>query len=461
MAHAAVDRPRLRALIARELAAHRARNPASLALHAAADNLFCRVPMPWLSKWAGSPIYMATAAGATVTDVDGHEYADFALGDTAAMAGHSPSAATAAMVDRLTRSGGLTTMMPTADAQAVGADLTRRFGLPQWSFTLTATDANRWALRIARLVTGRPKVLTFAWCYHGSVDEALAVPGPTGAATARPGNVGPPCPLDVTTKVVEWNDLAGARAALAAGDVAVVLTEPAMTNIGIVLPAPGFLEGLRTACDDTNTLLLIDETHSWSVAPGGATAAWGLRPDLFTIGKAIAGGMPAGAFGMTADVAARVKAAAAAGTADIVDVGGIGGTLAGNVLSVAAMRATLECVLTDDVWAHGIALATAFRDGVDAAITAHRLPWCVTQLGTRVEYRFTTPAPVNGSEARAAGDDDLETYLHAYCANRGVLITPFHNMALMCPATTRDMVDRHSRVFREALDELMGDAPVA
>jgi glutamate-1-semialdehyde 2,1-aminomutase len=448
-----IDRGRLEALLEQERAAYAAAHPRAAALFANAGHLFGRVPMTWMAKWSGGfPLYLERARGNRVLDVDGHEYVDFALGDTGAMAGHSPQATADAVVERVARLGGLTTMLPTSDAEWVGAELERRFGLPLWSFTLSATDANRWALRISRLATGRPKVLTFAYCYHGSVDEAFAVPGPDGRAVARSGNVGAPVPLDLTTRVAEFNDLAGVEEQLRHGDVAAVLTEPALTNIGIVLPEPGFLDGLRELATRYGALLIIDETHTFSAGPGGATAAWDLQPDLFVIGKSIGGGVPCGAYGLTAEVAAAV---AAHPEADLVDVGGIGGTLAGNALSVAAMRATLEHVLTAEAFDAMADRATRFAAGVQDAIDRHTLPWSVARLGARAEYRFTSPAPRTGSESAAAADEQLDEYLHLYLANRGVLITPFHNMALMCPSTTDEDVDLHTRLFAEAVAALM------
>jgi glutamate-1-semialdehyde 2,1-aminomutase len=378
---------------------------------------------------------------------------DFALGDTGAMAGHSPEPTVEAVMHRLAVAGGVTAMLPTADAEWVAAELARRFGLPLWSFSLSATDANRWAVRLARLATGRPKILVFAYCYHGSVDETFAVPGPDGRAVARPGNVAPPVPLDLTTRVVEFNEPAQLAAALAEGDVAAVLMEPALTNIGIVLPEPGYLDEVRRLCTEHGTLLMIDETHTFSAGPGGATAAWGLRPDVLVIGKSIGGGVPCGAYGLSDEVARRVGAHP---DADLVDVGGVGGTLAGNALSVAAMRATLEKVLTDDAFAHMTALAARFADGVQATIDRTGVPWSVSRLGARAEYRFASPAPRTGSESAACADDELDEYLHLFMANRGVLITPFHNMALMCPATSVEDVDLHTRLFAEAVDALTG-----
>ncbi len=445
-----IDRTRLRTLLDRERAAFAAAHPRSAAAHAAArPHLLGGVPMTWMNLAAGGfPLYLDHARGARVTDLDAHEYVDFALGDTGAMAGHSPPATVQAIVRRAQEQGGITAMMPTEDAAWVGAELDRRFGLPQWSFTLTATDANRWAIRLARLVTGRPKILVNAWCYHGSVDESFAVPGSHGAV-AREGNVGAPVDVALTTRVVEFNDIEGLRAELAHGDVAVVLMEPALTNIGIVLPEPGYLDAVRRLTREHGALLIDDETHTFSAGPGGATRAWGLEPDIVTIGKAIAGGVPSGAFGISADLAERI---ATHEEADLVDTGGIGGTLAGNALSLAATRATLEHVLTDDAFEGMTARATRFAAGVREAI--RDLEWSVVQLGARVEYRFASPPPRTGSESAAAADRELEDYLHVYLANRGVLITPFHNMALMCPETSDADVDRHTSVFSAAVGEL-------
>ena len=452
-----IDRDRLRTLIARERALHETRNPGSAAEYARAGHLFGRVPMTWMNKWSGGfPMYLASAHGNHIVDIDGNEYVDFAMGDTGAMAGHSPRETVAAVRERVEDLGGITTMLPTADAEWVGAELQRRFGLPLWSFTLSATDANRWAVRLARLATGRSKILVFAYCYHGSVDETFAVPGEDGRATSRPGNVAPPVDLALTTRVVEFNDIDALRRELAHGDVAAVLAEPAMTNIGIVLPDPGFWDEVTRACREAGTLLMIDETHTISTGPGGATQAWGLKPDIFVIGKSIGGGIPSGAYGITEDVARRITQHTGEGEADIVDVGGVGGTLAGNALSVTAMRATLEHVLTDETWPAMIDLATRFREGVAGVIDAHGLPWSCTQLGARAEYRFAAPAPRTGTAAAAAADGDLEEYLHLYCSNRGVLITPFHNMALMCRDTTAADVDRHTEVFAAAIADLVG-----
>jgi glutamate-1-semialdehyde aminotransferase len=389
------------------------------------------------------------AVGNRVVDVDGHTYVDLCLGDTGAMTGHSPPAVVAELQERLAR--GITTMLPSEDAAWVGEELTRRFGVPRWLFTLTATDANRTALRIARLLTGRPKVLVYSYCYHGSVDEAFAVSDGAGGTRSREGNVGPAVDPAQTTRAIEFNDLDALEQALAHGDVACVLAEPAMTNMGIVLPDDGYHEALRELTRRHGTLLIIDETHTISAGPGGCTAAWGLEPDLFTIGKAIGSGIPSGALGLSQSVAEAMLSQV---DADYEDTGGVGGTLAGNAFSLAAMRATLGKVLTEAAYTHAIPLAERFADGVRSACERHGLAWNVTQLGCRAEYRFQPEPARNGTEAHEAADPALERYLHLHALNRGVLLTPFHNMALMGPTTTAADVDRHSEVFEEAVASL-------
>ncbi len=424
-------------------------HPRSRELHERArGSLLAGVPMSWMAMWAGAhPVYLAEAQGATVVDVDGNEYADFCLGDTGAMAGHSPAPTMAAVREQA----GITTMLPTEDAAWVGEELGRRFGLPLWQFALTATDANRWLLRICRQVTGRPRVLLFNWCYHGSVDEAFVTLGDDGVVRSREGNVGPAVDPAQTTRLAEFNEIDSVEAALAHGDVACVLMEPALTNIGIVLPEEGFLEAVREACTRAGTLLIIDETHTLSAGPGGCTAAWGLEPDAVTLGKSIGGGVPIGAYGVSADLAERI---AADDEADYEDTGGVGGTLAGNALSLSATRATLAEVLTDSAFASMSELRERFVAGVEEALARHSVPWSIVSLGARAEYRFSAEPPRTGAESARAGDRQLEEYLHLYLLNRGVLITPFHNMALMCPATTPAQVDRHTEAFGAAVKEL-------
>jgi glutamate-1-semialdehyde 2,1-aminomutase len=412
--------------------------------------LLSGVPMPWMTEWASPfPVFAASAEGARFTDVDGKEYVDLCLGDTGAMTGHSPPATVTAVAERAAR--GITLMLPTEDASWVAAELGRRFGLPRWQFALTATDANRFALRLARAVTERSKVLVYAWCYHGTVDESFAIEV-EGETRSRPDNVGPQVDPAVTTRAVEWNDLPALERALEPGDVACVLAEPAMTNAGIVLPDPGYHEALRELTREQGTLLIIDETHTFCAGPGGYTAAAGLDPDLLTIGKAIAGGIPAAAYGMTDEVSERITAYL--GALEASDVGGIGGTLAGNALSLAAARATLENVLTDDAFAHMTEMAERFEAGVNRVLASHGVPWNSVRLGCRVEYHFQPTPPRNGSEAVEADDRMLGRFMHLHALNRGILLTPFHNMALMCPATSESDIDRHTEVFEEAVTVL-------
>jgi glutamate-1-semialdehyde 2,1-aminomutase len=450
---AGVDRRRLAALLDEERARYAGRNPRSRAAGAAARHLFGRVPMTWMGKNAGGfPLYLDGASGAHVTDLDGHELVDFCLGDTGAMAGHSPAPTVAAVTERLATRGGATVMMPTEDAAVVGDELTRRFGATQWSFALTATDANRWALRLCRAVTERPRVLVHSYCYHGSVDESLIVNGEHGSV-ARPGSVGAPFDVTATSRVAEYNDLDGMERELAPGDVAAVLIEPALTNIGIVLPEPGYLEGVRELTTAAGALLVHDETHTMSAGPGGCTQAWGLRPDVVTVGKAIGGGIPAAAYGLSDALADRLTRR---DDLDLVDTGGVGGTLAGNALSMAAVRATLTEVLTDEAYAHMVARATRYTEGVRGTIDAYDLPWSVTQLGARAEFRFARPAPRTGTESARATDADLDDFFHVFLVNRGVLLTPFHNMALMCPATSDADVEAGIERFAEAVAALVG-----
>jgi glutamate-1-semialdehyde 2,1-aminomutase len=409
------------------------------------------VPMSWMAKWPGKyPLFVASAQGAHFVDVDGNEFIDLCLGDTGSMTGHSPQATVAAISAQLKR--GMTAMLPTDNAVAVSSELARRFGLPLWQFTVSATDANRHAIRYSRLITGKQKIVVIDRCYHGSVDETFATLDSTGATVAREGNIGAPVPLDVTTRVVEFNDLAAMEAALKAGDVAAILMEPAMTNVGIVLPEEGYLAAVGELAKKYGAIWIIDETHTISVGPGGMTAQLGLKPDFLTIGKAIGGGIPTGTFGMTHAIADQI---AKKTEREVIDTGGIGGTLAGNALSLAAMRATLTEVLTEANFATMIALGNRWCDGVEAAITEFRLPWHVNRLGARGEYLFQSHAPRTGGEAARAGDFELDQYIHLRLLNDGFLLTPFHNMALMSPYTTEADVDAHTAAFRAMCQELV------
>ena len=449
---APIARERIADLTERERERFAASHPGSRRLHERAEgSLLSGVPMNWMTRWPGSfPVFFERAEGAELVDVDGNLYADLCLGDTGAMTGHAPAATIAAVEERLAR--GITAMLPTEDAIEVGEEMQRRFGLREWQFTLSATDANRFVIRIARQITGRDKIIVHNHCYHGSVDETVATLL-DGAVHPREGSVGPPVDVSETTRVVEINDLAGLERELAEGDVACVLIEPALTNVGIVLADDGYHEAVRALTRDSGTLLVIDETHTLCCGPGGYTAAHGLDPDVLTIGKPIGGGIPVGAYGFTAEVADRIIDNTFWADAD---VGGVGGTLAGNALSLAAVRATLAEVLTEDAFAHMIGLAERFESAVAETIAERSLPWSITRLGCRAEYMFSPSRPGSGGEAAAAMDPELDALLHLYMLNRGVLLTPFHMMALMSPATTAAQVDRHSEAFAEAAAELTG-----
>lgn len=408
------------------------------------------VPMPWMTRWPGThPIFVDRASGARFVDVDGNEFVDFCLGDTGAMTGHAHPAVADA-ISRQARQG-LTTMLPSRDSIWVADELTRRFGLPKWQFTLSATDANRFVLRLSRYLTKRPKVVVHDWCYHGTVDETLVILDRDGRTTSRRGAIGPQVDPMLTTRAVPFNDLEALEAALATFDVACVLMEPALTNIGIVLPQPGYHDRVRTLTRQYGALLAMDETHTISAGPGGCTKEWGLDPDFVVIGKTIGGGVPVGAFGMAQGVAEELSAVMASHE---VDVSGIGGTLSGSALAMAAVRATLSNSLRKDQFEYTVPLATRWASGVESACAEHGLEWHVQQLGCRVEYWFCPP-PQNGSDAAAAVIPELEKFLHLFALNRGVLLAPFHNMALMSTFHSSDDVDRHSEVFSQSLSAIV------
>jgi glutamate-1-semialdehyde 2,1-aminomutase len=450
---ASIDHVQVAALMLREQQRFLNDRPKSKALfERAGKSLLAGVPMNWMRKWPGAfPPFVREALGAHFYDVDGHRYVDLCLGDTGAMTGHSPFATVKAVEEQMRR--GITLMLPCEDSILVAEELQKRFGLPYWQFTLTASDANRFSIRLARQITRRPKILVFNWCYHGTVDETFITLQPDGTARARRGNIGPPVDPAVTTKVVEFNDLPALEHALADGDVACVLAEPAMTNVGMVHPEPGFHAAMRQLTRKYGTLLILDETHTICAGPGGYTRAENLEPDILVFGKPIGGGVPGAAYGFTQKVATKISDSE---NLEDCDVGGIGGTLAGNALSLAAMRATLKNVLTGEAFDRMIPMAERWAAGVQETISEFKVPWHVTRLGCRAEYLFCADAPKNGTEAHDAMDFELERFLHLYCMNRGILLTPFHNMALMCPATSKDDVDQHSRIFREAVKELVG-----
>ncbi|WP_374356074.1 aspartate aminotransferase family protein [Chitinimonas sp.] len=443
-----IDLDKARSLFAQERSQFAARMPRSQALsQQAGEHLLFGVPLHWMNDWSTPfSLYVEAAQGARFRDVDGHDYVDFCLGDTGAMFGHAPEPVARALIAQATK--GFTTMLPSDDAPWVASELARRFGLPFWQFAMTASDANRFAIRWARAATGRDQILVFNGCYHGTVDDVF-VDLIDGQPSQRDSLLGQVYDLRQHSRVVEFNDLAALDAALADGTVACVLAEPVMTNIGMVLPQAGYWEAAQAIIRRHGSLLLIDETHTISSGPGGYSRAHGLQPDMLVVGKPIGGGVPCAVYGFSAELAERAQAAkrhAPPGHS------GIGTTLTANMLAMAAMRANLAEVMSDSAYAHMFSLAERLAAGLRAVISKHQLPWCITQIGARSEIQFSPTPPANGSEASLILDSELEQTLHLFLLNRGLLITPFHNMLLVCPQTRADDVDR----LVAAVDEFAG-----
>ena len=446
---AGVQPDRLAALAGREARRFAAGRPKSKAAAKAAGAFLDGVPMHWMKDWPMPFLpLVAQAKGARITDIDGYEMDDFCLGDTGSMFGHSPEPVARAI--RLQARRGLTFMLPTEDALAAGVLLTHRFGDFRWQIATTATDANRFAIRVARAVTGRPKILVFHGCYHGTVDDAM-VGLADGKTQNRPGLMGQVTDLSQTAVACEFNDLAGVAAALAKGDVAAILTEPVMTNSCMVLPDPDFHAGLRALATQSGALLIIDETHTISTGLGGYTRVHGLDPDMFVVGKCVAGGMPTAVWGMTPALAERYHSANAARAPGH---SGMGTTLSANPMQFACLRATLSEVMTRKNYLHMETLAQRLATGLSAAITQAGAPWHVVRVGARVEF-ICAPGPLhNGTQAALAHQPTVESALHTALLNRGCLIAPFHNMMLISPATKKRQVDRLIAAFTEVLSDL-------
>lgn len=427
-------------------------HPRSMALARAAEQHYLfGVPLHWMRDWPSpATLFVAHAQGATLTCADGVSYADFCLGDTGAMFGHSPAPLARAIAEQAAR--GLTCMLPATNAAAVGEALSHTFGLPMWQMALSASDANRFVLRWARAITRRAQLLVFDGCYHGAVDDTLVDRDPvSGATLPRPSVLGQVHNHAAFTRVVPFNDLGALEAALHTGDVACLLAEPALTNFGLVPPAPGFWEAARALCREHGTLFVCDETHTISTALGGYARAHGLVPDFMVVGKAVAGGLPCAVYGFTQAVAERMvraKDAAPEGHS------GIGTTLAGNALTLAALQASLEHLHTAANYAHMLDVAAALERGLRERIDAAGRPWTVTRLGARMELQFMPHTPRSAQDVRDHAQGNLEALTHLFMLNRGVLLTPFHSMMLVSPATTRDDVARLLTVFDQLLQAL-------
>jgi glutamate-1-semialdehyde 2,1-aminomutase len=443
-----IDRAAIAAMGEREIARFIAANPKSKAQAERSDGWFQGVPFHWMLDWPSPfPIVAASAQDATLTGIDGQIFDDFCLGDTASMFGHSPPALAAALAEQAGQ--GLSYMLPTAKAAEVADMLAAMFGLPHWQVTTTASEANRAVIRWCRGLTGRSKILIFNGCYHGAVDDVF-VDLRDGVAVNRPSLIGQVQDLLPTTVAIEFNDVEALESELRTGEIACVLAEPVMTNVGMVRDAPGYLETLRRLCSETGTLLVCDETHTISSGYGGHSNTHGPQPDIMVIGKSIGGGVPCAVYGFTSEVAARMEAL---NRARPPGHSGIGTTLSANALAITAMHAMLGQVITREAYAHMLAMAERLVAGLNAIISANKLDWHASNVGARVEFICAASPPSNGGEARAAMDHDLESTIHLYLSNRGILLAPFHNMMLLSPVTQAEQVDR----LLHALDSCVGE----
>ncbi|RRJ85077.1 aspartate aminotransferase family protein [Aestuariirhabdus litorea] len=456
MTSSGIDSSAVALFSARESERFLSNNPQSVAMaERARASLYKGVPMHWMSDWSTPvPLFVSHAKGARFYDVDGHEYVDFCLGDTGTMFGHSPDPIAHAIAEQGAR--GLTTMLPGEDAIHCGELLSQRFGLPYWQVTTTATDANRFVVRWARAITQRKVLLVFDGCYHGTVDDVM-VRCREGQTVHRSGLVGQAYDLTQYSRSIPFNDLEALEAALAQGDVAALLCEPAMTNIGMVLPDPGFMAKCRELTRRYGSLLVIDETHTISTGMGGCTRQWELDPDFFVVGKPIAGGVPCGVYGCSAEMAEAMASVGKGSSEETAGHGhsGMGTTLSANALAMHCMRANLEQVMTQQAYDHMLPLAAELAEGFRRVIRDHRLQWSVTQLGARCEFQFCPTPPKTGAQAEAAFHDELQMALHLYLINRGILITPFHNMTLCCPDTSREDVARLIETLDQGIGELL------
>ncbi len=445
-----IERVSIEAMREREIARFIAANPKSKAHAKSAQGWFQGVPFHWMLDWSSPfPIVAQEASGATLTSIDGQVFDDFCLGDTTSMFGHSPAPLAKAIKAQAGQ--GLSYMLPTAKGAELGSMLADMFGLPQWQVTTTASEANRAVIRWCRGITGRDKILIFNGCYHGAVDDVF-VDLRDGRAVNRPSLIGQVQDLLPTTVAIEFNDVDALASALRGGDIACVLAEPLMTNIGMVRDAPGFLTELRRLCDETSTILVFDETHTISSGYGGHSNMHGPKPDILVVGKSIGGGVPCAVYGFTEAIAKRMAALNASRPAGH---SGIGTTLSANAMAITAMHAMLGQVITRDAYAHMLSMADRLVAQLNGVIITHSLDWHVSHVGARVELVCSAIPPRNGSEARAVMDHALESTIHLYLANRGILLAPFHNMMLVSPVTQVAQVDRLAAELNSALTELL------
>jgi glutamate-1-semialdehyde 2,1-aminomutase len=450
-----VDRRRVLELTEREERRFLDERPRSAELVARASSSMPKgVPMAWMQQLFGHPaIFMDRGEGPYVTDVDGHRYLDTNIADTSMFCGYSPEPVVTAVRERI--AAGPQFLMPTEDAIVVAEELARRWALPKWQFTLSATFANTEAFRVARNRTGRDKVLFFAGKYHGHADEML-VTDRDGHTVAEYRGLSPSAAEH--TVVVDFNDVRALERELATRDVACVVTEPALTNVGVILPDPGFHDALRSLTREHGTVLIYDETHTLITGPGGLVRGWGLEPDIVTVGKSIGGGIAIGAYGMTEDLAAVLEDHAGPPSPESAatifgDEVATGGTLFGNPLQMAAARAALTEVLTDEAYDRTSRLGEKLADGIDRTASRAGLPWCAHRLVARSGYQFDGVLPRNAREAHASHDPELYRLLRLFMGNRGV----WEAMEWAGPAVSVAATDGDIAHYLEVLGELVGE----
>lgn len=441
-----IDRKKLEKALAEETAAFRAARPVSASLYEQGrEHLLYGVPMNWMQMWPGGfPIAVREASGAEVTDVDGHRYTDLCLGYSAAFNGHDPLKAIYAIAGQMEK--GSVYTLPSPNAYEAGSRLSQRFGLPVWGFALSATDANRFALRICREITGRNKILVFNGCYHGTVSECF-VALEDGASRTRAGNMGPAFDASSTAEVIEFNDFDALERVLATETIACLVMEPVMTNVGIIHPKPGFLEACRELTKKTGTVWIIDEAHTITAGPSGFAGAAGLEPDMLVLGKCIGGGFPVGCYGMTREISERLYSKT---RAEFADTSGIGGTMTGSPVAMAAILATLDNYLTEDNFKLAIGMAEEFVAGIDRVIARRGLPFSTNRVGARAEYVFSEALAANAAESAAKTDHELYEYYFIGSLNRGYLMSPYYNiMASVSAVTKMEAIKNHEKIFDE------------
>jgi glutamate-1-semialdehyde 2,1-aminomutase len=449
-----VDLDRVASLKRQEDERFAATHPRSLELRARARRTMpLGVPMSWMGfLYDHPPLFVDTAEGAHFTDVDGHDYLDMSLGITVASTGHTPEPVVQAVTERMAK--GTQFHLPTEDALVVSEELARRWGLPKWQYQLSSTQAVTDAIHLARIATGRERIVVFEGKYQGHLAELLAVEANGGTA---PEYLGVTAHDIARTAVVAWNDPDAVARALAAEDLALLLAEPLLTNSGIVFPADGFQAELRRLTREYGTLLAIDETQTLPMAFGGLVREWGLEADLVILGKSLGGGVPVAALGMTDSVASLIdrEYLPYEVSGEAVDEPAIGGTLFGNALSLAAARAALLEVWTAETYRRLQELARVLADGIEAAIRAHERDWDVYRIGNRAGYRFTPTPPRNNQEA---GEYDLPPVRHlqrVFMANRGVWEFGWWGCPAISAQTAPADVNDYLGVFEEFIDRLL------